>query len=224
MKLLQCSDISSILSDTVICCCYRHSNSFLNGSWNAYATHHSGACYGFTPSLNCNEKNALETPNSWKNIIIIIVYVLCYLSTGCHVYFLSRACNKVVTYFLFCMVGRLISKYVFMGIILPRLLIDMLLFLACNYCCAYYTEQFWILIFQHPQKCWTISEYYKKLHDSSISLCLIVTLHAPNCGILELLYVHSITILLIYLFQYVIGVLGNSICIHIDRHHCLCIL
>ena len=46
----------------------------------------------------------------------------------------------------------------------------------------------------------------KKLHDNSTSLCLIVILHIPNCGILELLYVSNVT-LIMYFLNCVIGLL-----------------
>ena len=51
----------------------------------------------------------------------------------------------------------------------------------------------------------------KKLHGNSMSLCLIATLHMPNCGMLELLYAHNLTLLFVYLFNSVMGILGNSV-------------
>ena len=51
----------------------------------------------------------------------------------------------------------------------------------------------------------------KKLHSKSTFSCLIVVLDSPNCGMLELLYAHNLTVLFIYLFDSVIGILGNSI-------------
>ena len=51
----------------------------------------------------------------------------------------------------------------------------------------------------------------KMLEGNFISLCLIVTLHMPNCGMLELLYVHSLILLLIYLYNSEMAILGNIV-------------
>ena len=66
-----------------------------------------------------------------------------------------------------------------------------------------------------------------------MSLCLIVTLHIPNCivtlhipncGMLELLYAHNLTLLLMYLFNFAMEVFGYIVLKHIDGHHCLSLI
>ena len=84
--------------------------------WMALEMHiaHIGVGPGMAlqPSLTCNKSMFLKHPILEKNIIIIIVHFLCYHDTGCHVWFLFRVCNKVVSCFcLFFIVSKLIFNF-----------------------------------------------------------------------------------------------------------------
>ena len=126
----------------------------------------------------------------------------CLLNTGCHVCFLSWACNKVVNFMCILWSMWTIFKSLFIHelLCLDCSLIYPFFELAsfavqCTLCNSYFAL-FSICRIAGPCLCTT-----KKLHGHFTLLCLIVTLYMPNYDIFELLYACNLTFLFIYLFN-----------------------
>ena len=129
----------------------------------------------------------------------MIAHLFCYLSTGFSVCLLSRACNKVITslFILYCK-WIIFLNFLYVGFILPRVLIDLSLLhlLLCisdletlishSLASLRVLDHFWVL----QRNYMTILPF----------LCLIDTLHVPQLGMLELLYLHNLFIYLLVLF------------------------
>ena len=72
-----------------------------------------------------------------------------------------------------------------------------------------YTQLLPYLTVSHSNQCWHCPGTTKKLHQYSLPLLIMVTLHIPICGMCELLYVLN-TIFATDLFSSVIFVLVHS--------------
>ena len=196
--ILKWSNCTSLMSHQyksaqLFFCCWRHSNSFLNHSLGVYAMYQSSSWYAFTPSLPAM---CLWNIQILKNIIIISVHLLFYLSTCCHVHFFSGACNKSQLLFI------LYSKYINFWTSIYKLSC-----LDCWLICPFLqflptVVKFTFINSDSSQSSIHTSDYFQVLqrnylaflwlHGIAISLWLIAALHMPNCGMLEWLYVHNL--------------------------------
>ena len=75
-------------NSTIICCFCSGFNSFFKGSCSTYATHLSGAWYGFTPSFTHNENIPLKYPiteNTSANslCLLFVILALTFTSASC---------------------------------------------------------------------------------------------------------------------------------------------
>ena len=118
------------------------------------------------------------------------------LSNQSYVYFLD---NKWINFWIF----------VCTRLFLSGLFVDLIFLLAFIYCCAIYSNS---NLSQSgiPMSIVPFLGTIKKLHGNFV-LCLIITLHMPNCEIEKLLYVYTATFLFMYLFNLTVGVCWNKV-------------
>ena len=136
------------------------------------------------------------------------MHLLCHFSTVCYFCFLSGASNKVVNS-VFNLYSKWINYgiFVYTGLMLPRLLIDLPLFSGLHL--LLWNSHSGVLISGIPRSAGPFLE--KKVHGNSIFLCLVVIPYVPNCGMLRILCKCNLPSLFIHLFNFVNGILGNSI-------------
>ena len=133
-----------------------------------------GAWYSFTP-LNCNENVPLKHSISKKFHSNNYAFPL-YLSAGCYVCFLSGPVIQLL--FVYFVGNKRINSHIsaYTGLLLSRLLVDLSFFWL-----TFIFVQFTLSNSSFSQSGISTSAgpfpyTIKKLHDNTVSLCLIVTL------------------------------------------------
>ena len=145
-------------------------------------------------SLTFNKKCGFEASNSWNKSLIMVMPFPCYLSTSHHFCFFSRTCNNVIN-LMFILYSKQISIWIFVytGPILPRLFIELSFFWLASVVTQLTLSNSNFSLSSIPRIAGPFLGTTKKLYSNSTCSCLIVTLHTPNCGALELLYIDNQT-------------------------------